>query len=77
MFPGLPDCPPEIVGLNEDAGLRDVRLVDRQSAVVEDIAEGGVHPALWRAAHASFGADFGEALALLVGEQLRDTVVVG
>ena len=41
---------PQIVALNQDAFFRDVRNVDREFALVEDVAEGDVHAALGREA---------------------------
>ena len=51
---------PQIVSLDQDAVFRNVGNVDRISALVEDVAEGGVHSALGGEAHAGLLAHFME-----------------
>ena len=68
---------PEVVGLHEHARLGDVGLVDREPAVVEDVAERRVHAALRRAADAAVAPDLDEPLAALIDVELGDAVVVG
>src|SRR5262249_13934685 len=68
---------PEVVALEPVARLGNVADVNGQAAVIEDVAETGVHAALGGLGDARALADLDEVLALLVGVQLGDPVVVG
>ena len=66
---------PQVVALDEDAFLGDVRDIDREAALVQDVADRRVHAALGRVADAGLAADLAEPAAL-VDEQLGHAVVV-
>ena len=68
---------PQVVGLHQHARLGDVGLVDREPAVVENVTERRVHPALRRPADAALAAGFDEPFAALIDEELGDAVVIG
>src|SRR5439155_16374606 len=67
---------PQIVALNQDAVLRNVRNVYGVAPAIQDVAERDVHPAFRREAHAGLLAGFAEAIAV-VQVELGDAVVVG
>ena len=67
---------PQIISLDQDAVFGNIGNVDGVSALVEDVAKGGVHSALGREAHAGLFAHFMKALAVIEIE-LGNSVVVG
>ena len=67
---------PQVVSLNQDSVFRNVRNVNRVSALIENVAKGGVHAALGREAHARLLPDFVKSLAV-VEVELGHAVVVG
>src|SRR5580698_3348639 len=66
---------PEIVALNQHAFLRDIRNIDGKLSLIEDVAEGNIHPALGRKAHSSFFAAFVK-VSTVIEIKLRDAVVI-
>src|SRR5438045_2919992 len=67
---------PQIVALNQDAVLRNVRNVNGIATAIENVAKGDVHPALRRESDAGLLAGFAES-PTFVQVELGDAVVVG